>query len=69
LYKCRLKRRIEMSRTQKEKLETYMTIPLQVIPDTSKEENVVTAAESNNLDSNQEKRKKEADKPLYFKRI
>jgi hypothetical protein len=55
-----------MSRTQKEKLETYMDLPLQVIPKTSKEENAVTAADSY---SNQEKRKKEADKPLYFKRV
>jgi hypothetical protein len=66
LYKCRLKRGIEMSRTQKEKLETYTEIPLQAIPKTSKEANAVTAADSYR---NQEKRKKEADKPLYFKRV
>jgi hypothetical protein len=55
-----------MSRTQKEKLETYLDTPLQVIPKTSKKANAVTAADSY---SNQETRKKEADKPLYFKRV
>jgi hypothetical protein len=55
-----------MSRTQKEKLESYMDTPLQVMPKTSKKANAVTAADSYR---NQEKRKKEADKPLYFKRV
>ena len=54
-----------MSRTQKEKLETYLDTPLQVIPKTPKKANAVTAADSY---SNQE-RKKEVDKPLYFKRV
>jgi hypothetical protein len=55
-----------MRRTQKEKLETYTEIPLQAIPKTSKKANAVTAADRYR---NQEKRKKEADKPLYFKRV
>jgi hypothetical protein len=55
-----------MSRTQKEKLETYLDTPLQVTQKTPKKANAVTAADSY---SNQEKRKKEADKPLYFKRV
>jgi hypothetical protein len=58
-----------MSRTQKEKLETYITLPLQAISETSKEENAVTAANRYHLDNNQEKRKKDAEKPLYFKRV
>ena len=58
-----------MSRTEKEKLETYMTLPLQAVPETSKEENTVPAADRYHLDSNQEKRKKDAEKPLYFKRV
>jgi hypothetical protein len=55
-----------MSRTQKEKLETYIDLPLQVTPKTSKEASATAAADSY---SNQEERKKEADKPLYFKRV
>jgi hypothetical protein len=58
-----------MSRTQKEKLETYMTLPLQAVPKASKEENAVPAADRYHLDNNQEKRKKDAEKPLYFKRV
>ena len=54
-----------MSRTQKEKLETYLDTPLQVTQKTPKKANAVTAADSY---SNQE-RKKEVDKPLYFKRV
>jgi hypothetical protein len=60
---------MKMSRTQKEKLETYTDIPLQVIPEISTEENAVTAADGYTLDSFPEKRKKEADKPLYLRRI
>jgi CRISPR/Cas system endoribonuclease Cas6 (RAMP superfamily) len=60
---------IKMSRTQKEKLETYTEISLQATPKISKKESTVTAADSYKLASNQEKRKNEADKPLYFKRV
>jgi hypothetical protein len=58
-----------MSRIQKEKLETYLDLSLKVVPETLKEENAVKAADSYNLDTNQEKRKKDAEKPLYFKRV
>ncbi len=47
-----------MSRNLKEKLATSAGISLQIIPDT------VTAA-----DSTLEKRKKEANTPIYLKRI
>ena len=55
-----------MSRTQKEKLETCTDIPLQ-LPEISTEESGVTAADD--IDVSLEKRKKDADKPLYLKRI
>lgn len=58
-----------MSRTQKEKLETYPEISLQVISKTSTEDNAVTSAGNYNFDSTQEKRRKEADEPLYLKRV
>jgi len=39
------------------------------MPETSTEDKVVTAAESSNFESTKEKRKREADKPLYLKRV
>jgi hypothetical protein len=57
-----------MSRSQKEKLETRIDIPLQ-LPEISTEESAVTAADGCNLESSSEKRKKEADKPLYLRRV
>jgi hypothetical protein len=56
-----------MSRTQKEKLETCTDIPIQ-LPEISTEESAVKAADGCNANS-QEKRKKEADKPLYLRRV
>jgi hypothetical protein len=58
-----------MSRTQKQKFETYLDVSLQVMPETSTEDKVVTAAESSNFESTKEKRKREADKSLYLKRV
>ena len=57
-----------MSRTQKEKLETCTNIPLQ-LSELSTEESAVAAADGCNLESSLEKRKKEADKPIYLKRV
>jgi hypothetical protein len=57
-----------MSRTQKEKLETCTDIPLQ-LPEISTAESAVTAADGCNSESSLEKRKKEADKPLYLRRV
>lgn len=57
-----------MSRTQKEKLETRMDIPLQ-LSELSTEESAVTAADGRNSESSLEKRKKEADKPIYLRRV
>jgi hypothetical protein len=60
---------MKMSRTQKEKLETYPEAPLQLTPENPTEESAVTAADGYNLNASLIKRKKEADKPLYLKRI
>jgi len=58
-----------MSRTRKEKLETYTDAPLRIITKTSTEESAVTAADGCNLKVSSENRKKEADKPLYLRRV
>ena len=60
---------MKMSRTKKEKLETCTDIPLQLVSEISTEEWAVTAADGCNLDSSPEKRKKEANKPIYLKRV
>jgi hypothetical protein len=57
-----------MSRTRKEKLETYTDASLQIVTEISTEESAVTAADDYNANS-PEKRKKDAKKPLYLKRI
>lgn len=56
-----------MSRTQKEKIETCTEISLQLLPEDVKEDDVTAADDYIELDL--EKKKKEADKPLYLKRI
>ena len=56
-----------MSRTQK-KLETCTDASWQVTPENSAEESTVTAA-GDYIVVDLEKRKKEADKPLYLKRV
>ena len=57
-----------MSRTRKEKLETYTDASLQIVTEISKEESAVTATDDYGANS-PEKRKKDAKKPLYLKRI
>jgi hypothetical protein len=56
-----------MSRPQK-KLETYTDSSLQLIPVDSTEESAVIAADDY-IEDALKQRKKEADKPLYLKRI
>jgi hypothetical protein len=56
-----------MSRTQK-KLEAHTAIPLQ-LPETSIEESAVKAADGYSSEGAMEKRKKEADKPIYLRRV
>jgi hypothetical protein len=63
------KERMKVSRTRKEKLEVPADISLQVISENSTEEYAVTAADGYNSDSSLKKRKKEAKKPLYLKRV
>jgi hypothetical protein len=58
-----------MSRTQKEKLETYPDASLLLMPENPAEESAVTAADGYNLKVSSENRKKEADKPLYLRRV
>jgi len=58
-----------MSRNSKTKPEIQDKIHIQVIPENSAEERTVTAADSNNTNLLLEKRKEEADKPIYLKRV
>ena len=55
-----------MSRTQKEKLETYTDTSLRLLPEDAEED--VTAADDY-IELALEKKKKDAEKPLYLKRI
>ena len=57
-----------MSHTQKEKLETYTDASLQIISENSTEESTVTAADDY-IEVALEKRKEDAKKPLYLKRV
>jgi hypothetical protein len=58
-----------MRRKSKAKLDIYAKVPLQLIAETSIEEDVVTVADSGNSNMPLEKRKEEANKPLYLKRV
>ena len=57
-----------MSLTRKEKLEPYTDASLQIVSNNSSEESAVTSAKDY-IEVAQEKRKEEASKPLYLKRI
>ena len=56
-----------MSRSNKEKTKIYTDAPLQLLPKDA-EEDTVTAAECY-IEISLEERKKDADKPLYLKRV
>jgi len=58
-----------MRRTQKERLETYAEIPIQFISENSTEKCAANAAVECDLEVSMEKRKKEANKPIYLKRV
>ena len=58
-----------MPRKSKAKLEIYAEIPLQIAANNLIEEHVVTVTDSGNSDMPLEKRKEDADKPLYLKRM
>jgi hypothetical protein len=57
-----------MSRTRKEKLETYTDASFQIIAENATEESFVTAADDY-IEVALKKRREEANKPLYLKRI
>jgi hypothetical protein len=61
-----VKERMKVSRTRKVELETGTDASLQVVTANAIEESAVTAAD---IEASSEKRKKEAKKPLYLKRI
>ncbi len=58
-----------MSRTRKEKLDDPTDISLQVVLENYTEDCTVAAADVCNSDNALEKRKKEANTPLYLKRV
>jgi hypothetical protein len=58
--------RMKVSRTRKEKLETGIDASLQIVTANAIEVGAVTTAD---IEVSSEKRKKDADKPLYLKRI
>ena len=60
---------MKVSRNPKTKLDAQAAVPLQVISENSNVECAVTVADGYNSDSSLEKRKKEANKPLYLKRV
>ena len=57
-----------MSRTPKEKLETYTDASLQILPRNIIEGKVVIAADDD-IQVNLKNKKEEANKPLFLKRI
>jgi len=61
-----MERRILMSTTRKEKLETYTDTSLQIITKSAVEESL---ASEDYIEVALKKRKQEANQPLYFKRV
>jgi len=58
-----------MKRTQKEKLQTYAEVPIQFTSENSTEKCAATAAVGCDLEVSMEKKKEEANKPIYLKRV
>jgi hypothetical protein len=63
------KERMKMGRNSKTKFDVQTCVPLQVISENSTEECIVTVVDDYSSDSSLEKRKKEAKKPIYLKRV
>jgi hypothetical protein len=59
---------MKMRRNPKAKLDIYAKMPLQLISEDS-ETHIVIAADSGTSTMPPEKRKEEASKPLYLKRV
>jgi hypothetical protein len=60
---------MKMRSTPKAKLDINTEMPLQLILANSIEKHVVNTADSNTLNMPREKRKEDARKPLYLKRV
>jgi len=60
---------MKMRSTPKAKLDIHGEMPLQLILANSIEKHVVNTADSNTLNMSLEKRKEDARKPLYLKRV
>jgi hypothetical protein len=60
---------MKMGRNSKTRLEVYAKIPIQLTSENSTGERPVTAADSSNSNVLLEKRKEEANKPIYLKRV
>jgi hypothetical protein len=60
---------MKLPRNPKAKLDAYAKMPLQLISKNSTEELVVIAADSGTSNMSLKKRKEEASKPLYLKRV
>ena len=58
-----------MKHTQKEKLENYAEVPIQFTSKNSTEQCTANAAVEYDLEGPMEKRKEEANKPIYLKRV
>jgi hypothetical protein len=63
------KERVKMKHAQKEKLENYAEIPIQFTSENSTEQCTSNAAVECDLKASMEKRKEEANKPIYLKRV
>jgi hypothetical protein len=60
---------MKMRRTPKEKLDAHTEMPLQLMSENSPEEHVVITSDCGASSMPLEKRKEEASKPLYLKRV
>jgi hypothetical protein len=54
-----------MGRNSKSKLDVYTEVPLQLIPENA----AVVVASGNSSSASLEKRKEEAEKPIYLRRL
>ena len=59
----------EVSHNMKTKPDVQTDVSLQVIPRNVTEECIIIAADGYNSDTTMEERKKEANKPIYLRRI
>jgi hypothetical protein len=60
---------MKMRRTPKDKLDVHAEMPLQLMSENSPEEHVVITSDCGVSSMPLEKRKEDASKPLYLKRV